>query len=131
MFLRLVLTSWYVHMTCQFAPTCLTVPPLNKAARVNVLPHVGLWPTYIKLNPSWKTEFGKSAWIKPCIHDEAILSFMICDKYFAGIFQQFQQCSCFFCWDPRFHAKWVSISLSESTATDINNLFSFNGYISS
>ena len=27
--------------------------------------HVGLWPTAIKLNPLWKTEVNKSAWIKP------------------------------------------------------------------
>ena len=27
--------------------------------------HVGLWPMTIILNPSWKTEVRKSAWIKP------------------------------------------------------------------
>ena len=31
----------------------------------NVLMHVGLWPITIILNPSWKTEVRKSAWIKP------------------------------------------------------------------
>ena len=30
--------------------------------------HVGLWPMAIKLNPLWKTEVSKSAWIKPCCH---------------------------------------------------------------
>ena len=28
--------------------------------------HIGLLPVAIKLNPSWKTEVSKSAWIKPC-----------------------------------------------------------------
>ena len=36
-----------------------------QAARANMLTHNGLWPTTIKLNPSWKTEISKSAWIKP------------------------------------------------------------------
>ena len=40
-----------------------TLEPL--AARVNMLMHVALWPTAIKLNPSWKTEINKSAWVKP------------------------------------------------------------------
>ena len=31
----------------------------------NVLMHVRLYATAIKLNPSWKTEVNKSAWIKP------------------------------------------------------------------
>ena len=35
------------------------------AARVNVLRHVGLWPTAIRLSPLWKTEVRKSASIKP------------------------------------------------------------------
>ena len=39
--------------------------PGSPAARVNVLKHVGLWPTAIKLNPLWKMELSKSAWIKP------------------------------------------------------------------
>ena len=37
--------------------------PLNKAVRV--LMPIGLWPTCIKLNPSWKAEISNSAWIKP------------------------------------------------------------------
>ena len=37
-------------------------PPAEGA---NVLMRVGSWPTVIKLNPSWKTEFSKSACIKP------------------------------------------------------------------
>ena len=37
------------------------------SARDNVLAHVGLWPTFIKLNLSGKTEVSKSAWIKPCL----------------------------------------------------------------
>ena len=36
------------------------------AARANVLTYVGLWSTAIKLNPSWKMEVSKSAWIKGC-----------------------------------------------------------------
>ena len=32
---------------------------------VNMLTHIGLWPRAIKLNPLWKTELSKSAWIKP------------------------------------------------------------------
>ena len=35
-------------------------------ARINMLMHVGLWLTTIKLNPLWKTEVSKSAWIKSC-----------------------------------------------------------------
>ena len=35
-----------------------------KGQRAEVL---GLWPTAIKLNPSWKTAVGKNAWIKPCV----------------------------------------------------------------
>ena len=31
----------------------------------NMLTHSWLWPTGIKLNPSWKMEVSKSAWIKP------------------------------------------------------------------
>ena len=37
-------------------------PPAEGA---NVLMRVGSWPMVIKLNPSWKTEVSKSAWIKP------------------------------------------------------------------
>ena len=44
--------------------TALHMNPQLQVA--NVLPHVGLLPTVIKLNPSWKTEVSKSAWIKPC-----------------------------------------------------------------
>ena len=33
----------------------------------DVLTHVGLWPTFIKLSLSGKTEVSKSAWIKPCL----------------------------------------------------------------
>ena len=33
----------------------------------SMLMYVGVWPMTIKLNPSWKTEVSKSAWIKPCI----------------------------------------------------------------
>ena len=40
------------------------------AARANVVTYVGLWPTAIKLNPSWKTEVSRSAWIKPCHTNE-------------------------------------------------------------
>ena len=32
--------------------------------------YVGLWTTAIKLNPSWKTEVSRSAWIKPCHTNE-------------------------------------------------------------
>ena len=34
------------------------------AARVNVLTHIGSWPTAIKLYLLWKTEVSKNAWIK-------------------------------------------------------------------
>ena len=30
-----------------------------------MLMHIDLWPTAIKLNPSWKTVVSKSPWIKP------------------------------------------------------------------
>ena len=43
----------------------LQCPLQPKAARANVLTHVGLWSMAIKLNPSWKTVVSKSAWIKP------------------------------------------------------------------
>ena len=43
------------------------LPPFLEppAARAYLLTHVELCPTAIKLNPSWKTEVNKSAWIKP------------------------------------------------------------------
>ena len=31
--------------------------------------HLGLWLTAIKLNPLWKTEVSKSAWIKACLRN--------------------------------------------------------------
>ena len=44
----------------------LTAPHMNPpAASANVLTYIGLWSMTIKLNPSWKTEVNKSAWIKP------------------------------------------------------------------
>ena len=42
------------------------------AARGNMLTYDGLWPTAIKLNPLWKTEVSKSAWIKPCLWTQKI-----------------------------------------------------------
>ena len=35
------------------------------AVRTKVLTYVGLWPTAIQLNPSWKTEDSESACMKP------------------------------------------------------------------
>ena len=35
------------------------------AARADVLMHIGLWPTAIRLNPSGRAEVSKSDWIKP------------------------------------------------------------------
>ena len=42
-----------------------SAPYEHSAARANMVTFVGLWPTAIKLNPSWKTDVSKSAWIKP------------------------------------------------------------------
>ena len=45
-----------------------SAPYESLAARTNMLAYIGLCPTTIKLNPSWKTEVSKSAWIKPWKH---------------------------------------------------------------
>ena len=39
----------------------------------NVLMHVVSWPMAIKLNPSWKTEVSKGAWIKPWKYQNTML----------------------------------------------------------
>ena len=44
------------------------------ASRANALTYVGLWPMAIKLNPSWKTEVSKSAWIKPCRGNKKLIN---------------------------------------------------------
>ena len=42
------------------------VPQMSfQLQRANMLTHIELWPTAIKLNPSWKTEVRKSTWTKP------------------------------------------------------------------
>ena len=43
-----------------------STPYESPVAMANVLMQVGLWSRAIKLNPSWKTEVSKYAWIKPC-----------------------------------------------------------------
>ena len=43
-----------------------SIPYEPPVAMSNMLTHVELWPRAIKLNPSWKVEFSKSGWIKPC-----------------------------------------------------------------
>ena len=46
--------------------------------------HVGLWPTAIKLNPLWKTEVSKSAWIKLCAGDSLCCNYALrsfCSTY--------------------------------------------------
>ena len=44
-----------------------TAPQMNTQLQGSneLMHHVGLWPMVIKLNPSWKREVSKSAWIKP------------------------------------------------------------------
>ena len=44
-----------------------STPYKSLVAMPNRLTHVGLWPRAMKLNPSWKTEVSKNAWMKPCI----------------------------------------------------------------
>ena len=55
---------------CHWTPQDgLIAPHMNTpAAWANMLKYVGLWPMAIKLNPLWKTEVSKSAWIKFCIN---------------------------------------------------------------
>ena len=43
----------------------LTAPHMNLQLQWPMCVHVGLWPTSKALNPSWKMEVSKSAWIKP------------------------------------------------------------------
>ena len=42
-----------------------SIPCEPPVAMANVLIDIGLWPTAIKLNASWKKEVSKNAWIKP------------------------------------------------------------------
>ena len=43
-------------------------PHMNlQLQEVILLMHIGLWPTSVKLNPSWKSEVSRSAWINPWI----------------------------------------------------------------
>ena len=49
-------------------PGTVPLSPLEPpAARANVLTHIALWPTAIKLSPLWKSEVSKSAWIKSSV----------------------------------------------------------------
>ena len=52
-----------VKASRDFAPElhkgALSHPLEPPAARANMLMHILLWPTAIKLNPSWKTEVKK------------------------------------------------------------------------
>ena len=47
-------------------PQGFTAPHMNpQLPGSTVLMHIVSWPMTIKLNPSWKTEVSKCAWIKP------------------------------------------------------------------
>ena len=53
-----------------------SAPYEPQAASANV--HIGLWPMAVKLDPAWKTEVSKSAWIKPSMSIHFKVPFNFC-----------------------------------------------------
>ena len=60
-----------------------TAPHTNPQLQgANVLTHVELWPVNMKLNPSWKMEVSKSAWINIYIYIYIYIKLLLLTKRF-------------------------------------------------